>query len=73
MDAEGMLPEALDEMLSEWDVKVRGARKPHLIYTVPSGQNPTGATQGVARRKAIYKIAQKHDLYIIEDEPYYFL
>jgi aromatic amino acid aminotransferase I len=44
-----------------------------LLYTVPSGQNPTGATQGTERRKAIYAVAQKHDLYIIEDEPYYFL
>ncbi|KAG9242981.1 aromatic amino acid aminotransferas-like protein [Calycina marina] len=73
MDAEGMLADTLDVLLSNWDVEVRGARKPHLVYTVPSGQNPTGATQGVARRKALYKVAQKHDLFIIEDEPYYFL
>lgn len=25
------------------------------------------------RRRAIYKVAQKHDVYILEDEPYYFL
>ena len=73
MDAEGMLAESLDDILSNWDVEARGARKPFLIYTVPSGQNPTGATQGTARRHAIYKVAQKHDCYIIEDEPYYFL
>ncbi|KAA8573985.1 hypothetical protein EYC84_005524 [Monilinia fructicola] len=73
MDAEGLLPEALDELLSNWDEKARGARKPFVLYTVPSGQNPTGATQGTKRRHAIYKVAQKHDLYILEDEPYYFL
>ena len=73
MDSEGLLPESLDEILSNWDEKTRGARKPHLLYTVPSGQNPTGATQGVQRRKDVYKVCQKHDLYIIEDEPYYFL
>ncbi|RAL66183.1 hypothetical protein DID88_005855 [Monilinia fructigena] len=73
MDAEGLLPEALDEILSNWDEKARGARKPFVLYTVPSGQNPTGATQGIKRRHAIYKVAQKHDLYILEDEPYYFL
>ncbi|KAH8591376.1 aromatic amino acid aminotransferase-like protein [Bisporella sp. PMI_857] len=73
IDNEGLLPEALDELLSNWDVQSRGARKPFILYTVPSGQNPTGATQGTERRKAIYKVAQKHDLYIIEDEPYYFL
>jgi aromatic amino acid aminotransferase I len=74
IDDQGLIPEAMDELLSNWDVDARGgARKPHVLYTVPSGQNPTGATQGVERRRALYKIAQKHDLYIIEDEPYYFL
>ncbi|CAG8974252.1 hypothetical protein HYALB_00009741 [Hymenoscyphus albidus] len=73
MDAEGLLPESMDEVLTNWDVNARGARKPRVLYTVPSGQNPTGATQGTARRHAIYKVAQKHDCYIFEDEPYYFL
>ena len=74
VDDQGLIPEAMDELLSNWDPAARGgARKPHVLYTVPSGQNPTGATQGTERRKALYKVAQKHDLYIIEDEPYYFL
>jgi aromatic amino acid aminotransferase I len=63
----------MDELLTNWDAKARGSRKPHLLYTVPSGQNPTGATQGVERRQAIYRVAQKHDIFILEDEPYYFL
>ncbi|KAI5798971.1 pyridoxal phosphate-dependent transferase [Geopyxis carbonaria] len=73
MDEEGMIPSELDELLSNWDPVARGGRKPFLWYTVPTGQNPTGATQGVERRKALYKVAQKHDLIIVEDEPYYFL
>ena len=73
IDEQGLLPESMDEILSTWDAKARGARKPHVLYTVPSGQNPTGATQGTQRRRDIYAVAQKHDLYIIEDEPYYFL
>ncbi len=73
MDDEGLIPDSMDELLSNWDSKARGARKPFLLYTVPSGQNPTGATQSTERRRAIYKVAQKHDVYIIEDEPYYFL
>lgn len=73
MDEQGMLPESLDEVVSNWDESIRNARKPRVIYTVPSGQNPTGATQGVERRKEIYRVAQKHDLFIVEDEPYYFL
>ncbi|KAF2786405.1 aromatic amino acid aminotransferase 1 [Melanomma pulvis-pyrius CBS 109.77] len=73
MDAEGLLPEAIDDLLSNWDVEARGGRKPHLLYTVPTGQNPTGATQSTERRRALYKVCQKHDVVIIEDEPYYFL
>ncbi|KAH4057364.1 hypothetical protein HBI38_117920 [Parastagonospora nodorum] len=73
LDAEGLIPEQLDNILSTWDVNVRGARRPHLLYTVPTGQNPTGATQSAERRRALYAVCQKHDIYIIEDEPYYFL
>ena len=74
MDKEGLLPSSLDSILSRWDPgKHDNKPKPFLLYTVPSGQNPTGATQSLRRRKEIYRIAQKHDLYVIEDEPYYFL
>ena len=74
MDAEGLLPSHLDSLLCNWDPSAHeNARKPFLLYTVPSGQNPTGATQSLKRRKDIYRVAQKHDLYILEDEPYYFL
>lgn len=74
MDSEGLLPSSMDHILSTWDPAAHeGAERPWLLYTVPSGQNPTGATQGGQRRKEIYRIAQKHDVYILEDEPYYFL
>ncbi|KAJ4417331.1 Aromatic/aminoadipate aminotransferase 1 [Neurospora sp. IMI 360204] len=74
MDEQGLLPEAMDELLSGWDPKEReGRRKPHVLYTVPSGQNPTGATQGLERRREVYAVARKHDLFVIEDEPYYYI
>lgn len=73
MDGQGLLPSSLDEVMTNWDPAVRGARKPHVLYTVPSGHNPTGSTQGLERRKEIYKVSQKHNLIIVEDEPYYFL
>lgn len=73
MDRDGMLPGSLDDVLSNWDEKTRGGPKPFLVYTVPTGQNPTGCTQPLERRRQIYAVAQKHDLILLEDEPYYFL
>ncbi|KAJ2810213.1 hypothetical protein H4S07_002795 [Coemansia furcata] len=69
MDSEGMIPEALDNICHMWS----GSAPPRAIYLVPTGQNPTGTTMSLARRKAIYTVAQKHNLAIIEDDPYYFL
>ncbi|KAI9662374.1 MAG: Aromatic/aminoadipate aminotransferase 1 [Bathelium mastoideum] len=73
MDEQGLLATGLDEVLSSWDEAARGAKKPFLLYTVPTGQNPTGATQSEQRKRDIYAVAQKHDLFILEDDPYYFL
>jgi aromatic amino acid aminotransferase I len=74
MDGQGLLPGSMDRILKGWDVRERGGRrKPHVLYTVPSGQNPTGATQGVERRREIYEVARRHDVFIVEDEPYYYL
>ncbi|KAG5777809.1 hypothetical protein H9Q73_008517 [Fusarium xylarioides] len=73
MDEEGLMPSHMDHVLATWDEGARGARKPHLLYTVPSGQNPTGATQSLERRREIYSVCQKHNIFIIEDEPYYFI
>ncbi|KAG8625287.1 hypothetical protein KVT40_007038 [Elsinoe batatas] len=73
IDSEGLIPSAIDSILTNWDPAARQARKPFLIYTVPTGQNPTGATMSLQRRRDLYAIAQKHDLFILEDEPYYFL
>lgn len=74
MDSEGLLPSHMDSILEDWDTSEHeGASKPWLLYTIPTGQNPTGATQGEQRRRELYRIAQKHDVFILEDDPYYFL
>ena len=72
MDAEGLLPDHLGRILRTWDKESRGFR-PTVLYTIPSGQNPTGATQSLERKQAIYKVAEEYDLVIIEDDPYYYL
>ncbi|KIK69891.1 hypothetical protein GYMLUDRAFT_34285 [Collybiopsis luxurians FD-317 M1] len=73
VDHEGLIPQSLEKILGEWDMDHPGERRPHLIYTNPVGQNPTGATMGLERKKQIYEICVKYDLIICEDDPYYFL
>ncbi|KAH6658565.1 putative aromatic aminotransferase Aro8 [Truncatella angustata] len=73
MDEQGLSASDLDVVLSDWDPVERGAEKPFLLYVIPTGQNPTGATQSAQRRKEIYAVAERHDLYIIEDDPYYYI
>lgn len=43
------------------------------MYLVPNSCNPSGINMGESRRREIYAIAQKFNLIILEDDPYYFL
>ncbi|KAL1406322.1 hypothetical protein Q8F55_008021 [Vanrija albida] len=67
-DGEGMRADALEEALANWD-ESKG-RRPRLMYLVPVGQNPLGTTMQLERRKAIYDVAVKYDVIIVEDDPY---
>ncbi|MBR1124249.1 PLP-dependent aminotransferase family protein [Bradyrhizobium lablabi] len=62
MDGEGALPAALDEACRK--------RKPKAVYLVPTQHNPTTATMGVGRRKAIADIIRKRATVLIEDDAY---
>ncbi|KAM0279925.1 hypothetical protein ACHAO9_011442 [Fusarium lateritium] len=73
MDQQGISAKDLDSVLSHWNESERGSVKPFLLYTIPTGHNPTGVTQTFQRRKEIYQVAEKHDLLVIEDDPYYYL
>ncbi|KAL4247015.1 Class-I pyridoxal-phosphate-dependent aminotransferase-like protein [Abortiporus biennis] len=73
MDGEGMRSDDLRQVLASWNEEERGAKRPHLLYTVPIGQNPSGATMGLQRKKEIYDICVEYDIIIVEDDPYYFL
>ena len=41
-----------------------------IIYTIPNFQNPTGITMSLLKRKAVYDLARKNGIIIIEDNPY---
>ena len=41
-----------------------------FIYVIPNFQNPTGVTMSLEKRKAVYALASKYDVLILEDNPY---
>ena len=40
LDKDGIVPEALDELLENWETTHPGQKKPRLLYCIPAGQNP---------------------------------
>ena len=44
--------------------------KPKFFYCIPNFQNPTGYTTSLAKRKAIYELAVKYGVPVLEDDPY---
>lgn len=76
-DEFGIVPESLEKMLANWPESNPSNKKdqprPHCLYTIPSGGNPTGVSATLERKQAVYKICSKYDILILEDDPYYFL
>lgn len=62
LDAEGMRVDELERILSR--------HRPKFIYTLPNFQNPTGINMSVQRRQALLALAVKHQIPVIEDDPY---
>lgn len=60
---DGIDADALDKLLSE-------TPSAKIIYLIPTFQNPGGFTTSLEKRKAIYEVAVKHGIMIIEDNPY---
>lgn len=63
MEEDGMDLEALETALRE-EPAVK------FIYTIPNFQNPTGITMSWEKRKAVYALAKKYGVMILEDNPY---
>ena len=59
----GMNIEALEKALQE-------NPNAKLLYVIPTFQNPGGFTTSLEKRKAIYALARKYDIVILEDNPY---
>jgi 2-aminoadipate transaminase len=63
LDDDGMCVDQLEDLLD------CGAR-PCFVYVLPNFHNPAGTTLSLARRERLAEIARKHDLVLIEDDPY---
>jgi 2-aminoadipate transaminase len=68
LDAEGLDVDALETRLRE---RERAGRPvPKLVYDVPEFHNPTGVTLSRRRRERLLELADRHDFFVVEDDPY---
>lgn len=70
MDANGMIPTDLKEQTIA--ARDKGL-DPDVVYLVPVAQNPTGISMSPTRKEEIYRVCQDLDLFIVEDDAYYYL
>ena len=64
VDDEGMDVDALERLVAE------AGRTPRVIYTVPTFQNPSGATLSLARRHRLLELARRWGSVLLDDDPY---
>ncbi len=60
---DGIDPADLEKALAEYP-------NTKMIYLIPTFQNPAGITTSEEKRRAIYEIARRHSVVILEDNPY---
>ncbi|RRR67519.1 MAG: PLP-dependent aminotransferase family protein [Candidatus Viridilinea halotolerans] len=67
VDAEGLDVAALDAILH--DLRAAGVR-PRFLYSIPTFQNPSGATLSLARRQRVVALAAAYGVLVVEDDAY---
>ena len=66
-DEDGLRLDALEDALAQLH---RTNRRPALLYTVPTFNNPTGRNLAATRRQPLMELAAAHDLLVLEDDVY---
>ena len=61
-DEDGLIVDELPALIAQ--------HRPKFLYTIPNFQNPSGITMTLARRQALAEMAARHDLIVVEDDPY---
>ena len=62
IDAHGVQVDRLEALITE--------HRPKFVYLIPTFGNPSGATLALERRRKILALAVKHQVLIVEDDPY---
>lgn len=62
-DEHGLIPETLELLLHQ-------EPRPKILYTIPTFQNPTGATIPDERRRTILSMTRAANVAVVEDDPY---
>ena len=62
VDGEGVQTEALERLIVE--------HRPKFVYLIPTFGNPSGAMLNLERRRKVLELAVRHDVLVVEDDPY---
>lgn len=62
--------QSMDLGLLEEQLAQDEQHKIKLIYVIPTFQNPLGTSMPLEKRKALYDLACRYDVLILEDDPY---
>ncbi|RSH83598.1 uncharacterized protein EHS24_007286 [Apiotrichum porosum] len=67
VDDQGLSATRLAEILDSWPAD---KKKPRVIYSTPVGCNPSGCSASPQRKLDVLQVMQKHNLLMMEDDPY---
>ena len=62
VDRDGLQVDGLGEVFLRY--------RPKLLFTLPTFQNPLGVTMSLERRRQLLQLAARHQVGIVEDDPY---
>ncbi len=67
MDEFGLVPEALEAAITSCHAS---GKRIKFLYTIPNFHNPGGVTLSADRRPLILEICRRHNVLVLEDNPY---
>lgn len=56
--------------VDELEAVLKEEKRARFLYVIPNFQNPLGVTMSLEKRKAVYALACKYNIIILEDNPY---